>query len=375
MRPCGPTAARRQSRRGGAVGVMRVPWDEYDHQYTRREAVIPGGPPERRRGRSMRGKLNTLLARLLISLAIPLVLFGLVGLVSGVVIARLLSSLRLEKHSHEVISRGLQMQQSLDAMRSRAETTPLGPPLAANERFRAARRGLRELANQLYNDVSDNREQQQRIAGVREREERLAEQLAQPGRTFDAALGDQFTDLEERRGEFIRKEREILVSRHEQAEHATAQAVPVITTAAVVALLLTVLLSLTGARSVTRPVRKLREGAGLLVSGRFRSVPPEGPTEIAELIVLFNHMALTLTERTSLLAREEERYRTYIGAVSHILWTTNAQGEVAGDLPSWRAYTGQSEDEVRGLGWLAAAHPEDRLRIEGAWRQAVQGAT
>src|SRR5262245_14614974 len=132
----------------------------------------------------MRGKLNTLLARLLIGSAIPLVLFSLVGVVSGVVISRLLSALRLEKHSHEVISRALQMHQRLGAIRSRAETTPLGPPLLADERFRAARRGLRDLASQIAPDVVDNHPQQRLLAEVIQREEQLADQFAQPGRAF-----------------------------------------------------------------------------------------------------------------------------------------------------------------------------------------------
>ena len=113
---------------------------------------------------------------------------------------------------------------------------------------------------------------------------------------------------------------------------------------------------------MTRPVARLREAAGLLMAGRYRSVAPEGPTELADLIVLFNHMALTLSERTSVLQQQEERYRTYIGSVAHILWSANACGEVVGDLPTWRAFTGQSEEAVRGMGWLEAIHPDDRDR-------------
>src|SRR5262245_21971750 len=106
MRPCGPTAARRRSRRALAVAVMRVSW-RAPVQCTRRGAVVsatgalwgrvealrqraalcpPTPPPYNnrvgRKERAMRGKLNTLLARLLIGWAIPLVLFALVGVVS-----------------------------------------------------------------------------------------------------------------------------------------------------------------------------------------------------------------------------------------------------------------------------------------------------
>jgi len=40
-----------------------------------------------------------------------------------------------------------------------------------------------------------------------------------------------------------------------------------------------------------------------------------------------------------------------------------ADGALAGDSPSWRAFTGQTESEARGRGWLDAIHPDDRARI------------
>ncbi|MCZ0901840.1 PAS domain-containing protein, partial [Microcoleus sp. HI-ES] len=42
------------------------------------------------------------------------------------------------------------------------------------------------------------------------------------------------------------------------------------------------------------------------------------------------------------------------------------------DQPSWRAYTGQTEAEVIGLGWLDAIHPDDRERTNQVWMEAVQ---
>src|SRR5207249_1751255 len=120
---------------------------------------------------------------------------------------------------------------------------------------------------------------------------------------------------------FIDREETRLSERHQRVEEQTRQSLPVIGTAAALALVLTLALSLTAARSVTWPVARLREAAGHLLAGRYQSIAPEGPTELADLIVLFNHMALTLTHRADVLERQEERYRTYIGALAHILWT------------------------------------------------------
>jgi PAS domain S-box-containing protein len=70
------------------------------------------------------------------------------------------------------------------------------------------------------------------------------------------------------------------------------------------------------------------------------------------------------------LARSEERYRSFVTASGQVVWTTNAVGEVDSEIPEWQAYTGQTAEQARGLGWMAAIHPEDRARVTEAWRKA-----
>jgi PAS domain S-box-containing protein len=38
----------------------------------------------------------------------------------------------------------------------------------------------------------------------------------------------------------------------------------------------------------------------------------------------------------------------------------------------WRELTGMTEDQAQGEGWLQSVHPEDRERVQTAWRHAVQ---
>jgi diguanylate cyclase (GGDEF)-like protein/PAS domain S-box-containing protein len=73
------------------------------------------------------------------------------------------------------------------------------------------------------------------------------------------------------------------------------------------------------------------------------------------------------------LRHSEERYRSLVAAIAQIVWTTDADGQVVEDLPAWRAFTGQGPDEIKGDGWLAALHPEDRQRAADAWSAAVRG--
>lgn len=69
--------------------------------------------------------------------------------------------------------------------------------------------------------------------------------------------------------------------------------------------------------------------------------------------------------------RLEKRYRSLLTAIAQIIWTTNADGLVEEDLPTWRAYTGQSEATVQGWGWTEAIHPDDRDYACYVWSQAI----
>src|SRR5271157_5726531 len=72
------------------------------------------------------------------------------------------------------------------------------------------------------------------------------------------------------------------------------------------------------------------------------------------------------------LRQSEGRYRSLAIATAQIVWTTNPEGEVVEDMPMWRAFTGKSEEELRGLGWVDSLHPEDRERTRAVWSVAVR---
>ncbi len=70
-----------------------------------------------------------------------------------------------------------------------------------------------------------------------------------------------------------------------------------------------------------------------------------------------------------------DRYRSYIEITGQLGWTTSAAGEVVEDLPSWRTYTGQTYEEIKGWGWCNALHPDDLEQTVRRWRKAVTEKT
>jgi two-component system cell cycle sensor histidine kinase/response regulator CckA len=73
-----------------------------------------------------------------------------------------------------------------------------------------------------------------------------------------------------------------------------------------------------------------------------------------------------------LLRRGESRYRALVVATARIVWTTSADGTRPLDLSQWIAFTGQTEFEAAGGGWLRAIHPEDQMEMGRALREAVR---
>ncbi|HUR82280.1 MAG TPA: GAF domain-containing protein [Thermoanaerobaculia bacterium] len=73
------------------------------------------------------------------------------------------------------------------------------------------------------------------------------------------------------------------------------------------------------------------------------------------------------------LRKEERRYRSLVLATPtrQAISTADPDGHVQ-PSPSWREITGQTEDEMRGRGWLDAIHPNHRSRVADAWDAAVK---
>ncbi len=93
-----------------------------------------------------------------------------------------------------------------------------------------------------------------------------------------------------------------------------------------------------------------------------------------EIASLLGDLSWEIVERRraeQVIEQSEKRYRSYIEVTMQLGWITNADGEVLEDIPSWRKFTGQSEEEVKGWGWSKALHPDDLEHTVRVWRDAV----
>ena len=89
-------------------------------------------------------------------------------------------------------------------------------------------------------------------------------------------------------------------------------------------------------------------------------------------------LAVSKTERDKAetsLHRSEERYRSLVLASSQVVWTANATGDVVEDLPTWKAFTGQTTENMIGRGWMQMLHPDDLEHVGRLWEQSLATGT
>jgi PAS domain S-box-containing protein len=71
------------------------------------------------------------------------------------------------------------------------------------------------------------------------------------------------------------------------------------------------------------------------------------------------------------LRDSENRFRSLVTATSTMVWTMTAEGQARDDSPSWRAFTGQTQQEWEAKGWSAAVHPDDRAHALQTFRDCI----
>ncbi|MFC7738547.1 PAS domain S-box protein [Roseomonas sp. GCM10028921] len=119
------------------------------------------------------------------------------------------------------------------------------------------------------------------------------------------------------------------------------------------------------------------------VSGPWRHLDASGHERLVDVMsytiefagrpaVLVNAWDVTNRVRTQEALREsEENYRYTVELSPQIPWIADADGQIIVISPRWEHLVGMTQEETLGMGWLAAIHPEDALRMEASWMRAM----
>ncbi len=73
--------------------------------------------------------------------------------------------------------------------------------------------------------------------------------------------------------------------------------------------------------------------------------------------------------------RSEEHLRLVIDTIPQQIWSSPSDGSIDFCNEQWRSYTGLTQEELQGDGWLRMLHPDDRERVLKAWRESVAKGT
>lgn len=71
----------------------------------------------------------------------------------------------------------------------------------------------------------------------------------------------------------------------------------------------------------------------------------------------------------------ERGYKAFVEASHTIVWTTDASGTPSSDSPTWREFTGQTEEQWRGRHGWDPVHPDDVGALRVSWPAAKAAGT
>ena len=90
-----------------------------------------------------------------------------------------------------------------------------------------------------------------------------------------------------------------------------------------------------------------------------------------ELEIRVLERTLELTQLNEKFRHNEQRYRILVEATAAVVWQTLGSGEAVTLAPGWGKLSGQTEEQIQGLGWIDAIHPDDKERVARDWSAAL----
>src|SRR5579884_2354688 len=90
-----------------------------------------------------------------------------------------------------------------------------------------------------------------------------------------------------------------------------------------------------------------------------------------------HHISYLVYVGTDITARKrtQAEIQALIDAIPQLVWIARADGYVTYNNQRLTDYLGMSSEQVKGDGWLAGVHPDDRQRVWQTWQISVQTGT
>jgi two-component system cell cycle sensor histidine kinase/response regulator CckA len=127
---------------------------------------------------------------------------------------------------------------------------------------------------------------------------------------------------------------------------------------------------ITGSLDTDAAVACVRQGASDYVLKQHLGRLPQAVTQALSERKLREERRLA----RRLLAESERRFRSLTLATSDLVWLADRAGRMQGRLARWQSYTGQSQRDITGYGWLDAIHADDRAATRGTLERALATA-
>ena len=122
--------------------------------------------------------------------------------------------------------------------------------------------------------------------------------------------------------------------------------------------------------AVVEQYRLVRASDGRMLTVRHTSVPMQGADGGPGRVVGLVQDVTAIEHANAALLEEKERYRALAEGIPPLVWRSSEEGLWTWAGPQWLSYTGQSQEQSQGWGWLDVVHPEDRDSTMQAWHQA-----
>jgi PAS domain S-box-containing protein len=124
------------------------------------------------------------------------------------------------------------------------------------------------------------------------------------------------------------------------------------------------------ARRAVRAEYRLCSATGAYRWMEVRAIPLR---DDAGRIIKWLGMTIDIDERKRLersAQEHERRVRALVHGLPQLLWRADRRADWSWASPQWTAFTGQSDADSHGLGWLRMVHPDDRDAALAAWSDA-----